>query len=134
MANETGSPDSKYFKSLMSISSVFISGVLIFGSIAGFLISSLTAENIKPEVESIIAMCIQTSLVFFGSFTLAAVSVAMLETSVVFSKYEKRIFNYLAEWAVFIFSIVAMIFAFGLFFYAIFFLVLPIWNKVGGLV
>lgn len=132
-ASNTSNPDADYLKSLVSISSVFISGVLTFGAVAGFLISSLTAENIKPDVESIIALCIRASLAFFGSFIMAAVAVAMLETSVVFSKYENNFANRWSGRISFGFSVIAILIAFFLFLYATY-LVFPLWHKVGGLI
>jgi len=117
MADDTRSPDAEYLKSLMGISSIFISGVLVFGAMAGFLITSLTADNIDAQVVSIIALCIQASLSLFGSFTFASLSIAMLETSAVFSKYEDTRANRNASRAVFLFSIFSILMALALFFF-----------------
>lgn len=133
MTAEVESADAKYVKSLLSVFSFFISGVVVFGGIAGFLINSLTTENIDPQVRSIIALSIKASLIFFGSFTMASIAVAMLETSVVFSKYEDRFFNKLAEKIVLAFSIAAALISIILFLIS-FMHIKPIWERIGALV
>lgn len=129
-ASEVQSADDKYIKSLLSVASFFVSGMVVFGGVAGFLMNSLTTENIDPQVRSIIALSIKSSLVFLGSFTMATLAVVMFETSVVFSNYEKKSFNKIAENVTLFFSAVAAVISGLLFFFSLFY-IKPIWDKIG---
>lgn len=129
-ASEVQSADDKYIKSLLRVASFFVSGMVVFGGVAGFLMNSLTTENIDPQVRSIIALSIKSSLVFLGSFTMATLAVVMFETSVVFSNYEKKRFNRIAENFTLGLSVAAAVISGLLFFFSIFY-IKPIWDKIG---